>query len=547
MELQLRGRNGRRFVWLYLTVAAAVLGVIFRLSALDTKAYWFDETFTSLRISGSTDHELIDVFRKTNDFVSAHELQKFQEPRTGRNAVDTVRGLALEEPQNPPLYFVMARLWAEIAGGSIYWTRFLTALLSLAVLPLIYWLCQELFGSALVGWIAVALISLSPLHVLFAQTARPQSLWTATIIFSSAALLRALRTQSAFGWGLYALGVSVCLYTFVLSGLFIAGFGLYVLALERFRLTKSLIACAIASTVGALSAIPWAVVLYAGRSNIAATTSWTEQKLSLVELIRAWTMGIVRLFFDINNQSGDSIRELLPLLLVLPGVLGLLSYSLYYLFRNTPRRTYLFIFLLAGSSFLPLAIFDVLNGGSRTSAAQRYLIPAYVGLQLTVAFVLAQKISFERAKARGWAWHVVTSFIFLLGITSCWASSRSESWWIKDPDGVNPEIARIINRSVAPLVISDGWMGHVLSLSSQLNEQVKLKIDPLCYVCSSVSLSNSLSEVPSGFSDVFYFHPGYEPGADRESLLRLVGLSNLMPIVTQRGRIALWKVVKDKQ
>src|SRR5207253_2286340 len=117
-------------------VTSVLLGVVFRLFGLDTKAYWFDETFTSLRISGFTDHELIEKFQLTNDLVSAGDLRKFQMPQPGRTVADTVKGLAIEEPQNAPLYFVVAKLWADTTNGSIYSTRLLAALFSLLVLPL---------------------------------------------------------------------------------------------------------------------------------------------------------------------------------------------------------------------------------------------------------------------------------------------------------------------------------------------------------------------------------------------------------------------------
>lgn len=42
----------------------------------------------------------------------------------------------------------------------------------------------------------MALIAVSPFHVLYAQEAREYSLWTVTILLSSAALLRAMRVKT---------------------------------------------------------------------------------------------------------------------------------------------------------------------------------------------------------------------------------------------------------------------------------------------------------------------------------------------------------------
>jgi uncharacterized membrane protein len=522
-------------------IGATLMGIFFRFYHLDTKAYWFDETFTSLRISGFTDKELVEGIRANGGLVSASDLRKYQTVQPGRTVVDTVRGLASEEPQNPPLYFAAARLWADVAGSSISATRLLPALLSLLVLPLTYWLCRELFASAFIGWMAVAIVSLSPLHVLFAQTARPQSLWTVTILLSSSALLWALRTSSIIAWGIYTLSLIISLYTFILSGLFIAGFGLYVLAMAGFRLTRSVFAFAISSALAMLAFTPWVVVLLFGRNNVAATTNWRNSKLSLFELVRAWVMGVVRLFFDINNQSGDTPAQLSPVFIVLPLLSVLVGCSLYFVWKNAPRRASLFILCLIGSSFLPLALADLVNGGTRISAAQRYLIPAYLGLQLSVASMLARAMLDNPTGTPRTIWRGLILLIFLLGGVSCWISSLSETWWTKDPDGANPEIARLINKSASPLIFSDGWMGHVLSLSVGLKENVKLKIEPLCYVCGGFDLSRDKPVVPEGFTDVFYFHPGWEPPSYLPAFAKSTEYG-MQASVLQRGRTALWKV-----
>ena len=523
-------------------VAAVVLGVFFRFFNLDKKAYWFDETFTSLRISGSTDREVVEKYRGRTEIVPASELRKFQSTRPDRTVIDTVKGLAIEEPQNPPLYFVAAKLWADLVGGSVYSTRLLTVLFSLLVLPLVYWLCLELFKSPLIGWIAVSLTSISPFYILLAQTARPQSLWTGGIIFSSAALLRAIRKESYPAWTLYGVGLVVSLYTFVLSGLFIIGFGLYVVALERYRLTKTLVAFVLSSSVAFLAFIPWAVVLYTSQFNASATTNWTDSKLTFFELFRAWVMGFTRTFFDTNNQSDDSVFQLLPLLIVSMLLLILLAYSAYFLYRKSPRRVWLFIFLLVGSTFLPLALIDLLKGGGRLSAVHRYLIPAYVGIQLMISFMLGQKLSSEFDSRRQKVWQILTLLVIFLGVVSCAVSSRADSWWNKDPDGLNPEIARIINRSTVPLVISDGWLGHVFSLSSSLSETVKLRIEPRCYVCANVFAQRKFPIIASGFTDVFYFHPGWEPEAYSD-VKTLSESGDLQPLVLQHNHVVLWKWV----
>jgi uncharacterized membrane protein len=290
------------------------------------------------------------------------------------------------------------------------------------------------------------------------------------------------------------------------------------------------------------SFIPWALAIYVARLNVLATTSWTNSKLSFPELFRSWIVGIVRLFFDVGNQSGDTVTELLPVLVILLPLMLLIGWSLQLVYRNTQSWTSLFIFILIGSSFLPLAISDLVNGGSRISAAQRYLIPTYLGLQLSVAFFLAERTFDEEPTARRRIWLGATLLVLSLGGVSCWVSRNAEAWWNKDPDGANPKIATLVNNAASPLLVSDGWMGHLLSLSSRLRDDVKIRIDPLCYVCSGFDLSRGEPVFAGEFRDVFYFHPGFEPPRYLPAFARSTEYGRLQPLVSQRGRVALWRI-----
>lgn len=169
----------------------------------------------------------------------------------------------------------MTRFWVQWFANSVAVTRSLAALFSLLALPCIYWLCLELFNSSLVGWVAVALLAVTPFHVLYAQEAREYSLWTLTILLSSATLLRAMRLKTKLSWGMYAVTVALGLYTFVFSGLVSIAHGVYVIATENFRLTKRVIAYLLASLVEILAFTPWVVVILSQSTQINKTTGWT--------------------------------------------------------------------------------------------------------------------------------------------------------------------------------------------------------------------------------------------------------------------------------
>lgn len=98
---------------------------------------------------------------------------KYQRSHPTQNFGDTVKSLAIEEPQVPPLYFVAVQYWAKLFGDSPGATRSFSVWMSLLVFPGLYWLCRELFAAPEVAWIAVGLLAVSPLQVLYAQEARP--------------------------------------------------------------------------------------------------------------------------------------------------------------------------------------------------------------------------------------------------------------------------------------------------------------------------------------------------------------------------------------
>lgn len=142
-------------------VILLVLCIFFRFANLGQKVYWIDESYTSLRISGYTESEFIQQVAdgKIRDIKY---LQKYQRINSEKSVVDTVKGLALEEPQLAPLYFVATRLWVQMFGDSVAVTRSMSAVFSLLALPCMYWLCLELFGSSLTAWLAVSLLAVSP-------------------------------------------------------------------------------------------------------------------------------------------------------------------------------------------------------------------------------------------------------------------------------------------------------------------------------------------------------------------------------------------------
>ena len=86
----------------FLFITLLVLGVFFRFANLDRKIYWYDETHTSLRVSGYTEAEAVQFLSK-NQIITSETLQTFQRPNPERGISKIVQNFATEDAQHPPL------------------------------------------------------------------------------------------------------------------------------------------------------------------------------------------------------------------------------------------------------------------------------------------------------------------------------------------------------------------------------------------------------------------------------------------------------------
>lgn len=481
----------------YFFVIVIALGIFFRFANIDQKVYWYDETVTSLRLSGYTKEDFSDLV-STSQVIKIADLQKYQQPDPKKGLIDTIRSLAVENPEHPPLYFILARLWAQGFGYSPAAIRSFSAAISLLALPLIYWLCRELFELPLTGWIAIALLSISPLHVLYAQEARGYSLWTVTILLSSASLLRAMRLNNNLNWALYALTLVVGLYTNLLTVLMAIAHGIYVFLLNKFRLSQTFTAYFISSLTAFLAFFPWCFLMVANFNDI----DWVKNEITLTTLVSRWLLNFSAIFFDpaigysdkfIDIKSGyDKFHINLnnPVIyVIMTTVLTIIIYAIYSAIKSTKKQVWLFLLILMVAPTIPLLLKDLIYGGQRSSIP-RYLIPCYLGIQLAVAYLVSKKIAANKL------WSIIAVVIISGGVVSCAISSQSETWWNKYSSYYNPPVARIINQKNQPLVIGSNAI-RVTSLSYLLKPKVKIML---------VKEPN-VPKITGKFSDLFLFRP----------------------------------------
>jgi uncharacterized membrane protein len=444
------------------------MGLGFRFWHLDRKVYWFDEVYTTFRAAGYMGADIEQALFQDRP-VAAPQLQVYQQLKPGSTAVDTLRSLALEDPQHPPLYFLLARGWMQRFGSSILASRLLPVLISLLSLPLMYRLGMELFGHRSAAWFATALLALSPVDILFAQTARQYSLLTLTVIGSSWLLLRALRLNQPRSWLWYGLALAVGLYSHVFFVLNWVSQGVFV-AWQRWPrpLGLALLRFGLASGLGLLLYAPWIGVLVTQGDRGLTSTSWANGWVDALTYLQFWVLGFTSLLVDANG-SLDDLTMYLPRL----PVLMLFGYGFWMVIKTGTLRQKTFVWTAGLGPFLLLVGADLLFVTHR-SIVTRYLLGAFPGAQLATAYGLAVLADQRRRLAP-----LIGAAILVGSFTSCWRSAWADTWWCKAGSFENGLVASYINGATAPLVVTDRGdnflnPGNLLSLGYRLDPEVTL-------------------------------------------------------------------------
>jgi len=510
--------------WLrWLVMFLLIVGIVFRFVNLNHKVYGQDEVYTSLRASGYTVQGVSQaVFQ--NQVFPAKELLRFQQPQPGSTPVDTVRSLAMEDPQQPPLYFLLDRLWVQALGNPIQAlfgspltaSRLLPALISLLSLPFMYALAGELFASQAVALLATAFLALSPFEILFAQTACQSSLLTLATLASHCLLLQASRLSDVptirsrdvlkrpppvwQHWGLYTLTVTLGLYTHPLFALTLVGHAIVTMraaiAPQQRKLSQRMMGFWLSLLAAVVLYAPWMVVLANNVRSALDTLQPTAATPSVASLAKRWVLSLTALFLDLDLRFGTAWTFGLRLL-----ILGLLVWAFYTLYRRDDRASF-FVLVATGVPLLALALPEAMLGSPR-STINRYWLLCYPGVQLAIAYFLATRLApkphyrssrpspaassrfslrltpYALAQLNRWFWRIVLLALFAASLASCTLSAASNTWWHEGRSYFNATVADRVNAKLNPLLVSDAGeastnLSDLISLSYRLNPNVRL-------------------------------------------------------------------------
>jgi mannosyltransferase len=219
-ESRLRAEMIAPELWILAVLVA--IGAILRFGTISSQSYWLDEA--------TTVHEMHLGFGALLHQVHVNET-------------------------TPPLYFVLAWLWAKVFGTSEAGLRSLSALLGTAAIPIAY-LCGRELVSRVAGLVAAGLAALSPFMIWYSQEARSYMLFAVLCGLSFLFFARALRDPSHRNAVWWAVTSAAAILTHFFAGFLIAPEGIWLVLSVRKR---SMLAAAAAVAAVQVAVLPLAI------------------------------------------------------------------------------------------------------------------------------------------------------------------------------------------------------------------------------------------------------------------------------------------------
>ncbi len=464
------------FIRYLLLILTLILGVYFRFEHLDKKLLWHDEIGTRLFSAGLNIEEWQSVLYtgKIYDVGTVSGINRLNP----KGIDDVILSLIQDDPQHPPLYYILAGIWTHLFGDEIGTLRLLSAILSLFCFPAMYWLCKELYADSKIAWTGVALLVSSPFFVLYAQEGREYTLWFALLLFSNASLLNSIRlteekvsqSKRIRAWAVFSFFTVLALYTSLATVYMMFGQVAYILLREKFRITYISLHSVFAYLFISLAYLPWVIALVLRWEAFEISMSWSKViHIPLKSLLEINALNISRTSIDFwpDRLYGGVFTP------IGIGIATLLVFNsiAYVILRANLKKAGLVLSLII-LPFLMLLGPDILYGGIRSVSA-RYIAPSLIGFELTLAFFLG-----SQKKSQAWIWEAALFLVLVIRLLSCFHNSGEKVVWTKGISYNLPQVASFINSSSNPLVVGNRERhhpGNLLALSHLLESRTKMQ------------------------------------------------------------------------
>jgi len=243
-----------------LTLIALVLAA--RIPSLGSRPLWYDEAFSIL-------------FSRTGPKAML------------QGTLGLVDGTAADV--HPLLYYSLLWAWMLLVGQKVIVVRFLSVLIHVGLLILLWILVQELFGLKQ-AVIAGFLFSLAPFQVQYGQEARMYGLLSLWLVFSTLCVWRGMQGGRKYYWVAFGIFAALAMYSHVLAVFYLIPLGLSPLLFRKLKLFRSALLSALIAIVLYL---PWGLQLPAQAAKV-ERAYWIAKPtlLDLVQTIISFISGL---------------------------------------------------------------------------------------------------------------------------------------------------------------------------------------------------------------------------------------------------------------
>jgi mannosyltransferase len=238
---------------LQLLAGITVAGALLRFATLHAQSYWLDEAAT------------VNLLHK--------------------GFGDMLAGVSSGE-STPPLYYIVAWVWAKVFGTGEVGLRSLSALFGTATIPVAYALGRQVAGRR-TGLVAAALCTFNPLLVWYSQEARSYALMVLLSGLTLLALMRAYEQPTARRFALWGLVSAAAVCTHYYAGFLVAAEAVWLL----YRTSARRHAAIAAGALGAIAAALLPLALHQRSTGAAAFISQSSLSRRLAQVPKQFALG----------------------------------------------------------------------------------------------------------------------------------------------------------------------------------------------------------------------------------------------------------------
>ena len=404
-------RNRSRVFWLLVGVTA--LGAVLRFATLGAQAYHHDEIVTASRV-------LRVGFGHAMDAVGFSESA-------------------------PPLYYVLAWLWTQVAGTGEWGLRSLSAVAGVATIPVAYLVGRRLRGER-AGLLAAALVAVNPMLLWYSQEARAYSL---LCLFCALSLLYCVRAMEREREGKR---------DFVLWGVFSA----LALATHYFAVFPLIAEIVLLWRRRGRAILPGLAVVGLAAALL-APLAYHQMSYGHAEWIGRFSLGHrlgeVAISFLVGETCDIIGRVERPGPALVPLALVLAAFVLLAVRGSGGERRAALVPLAVGATAIAVPLLLALGPGGKDFVLARNLLPALVPLLLATAVALGVR----RARRLGTGLAVLL-LAYSLGVC-VWVSASPDlqrpDWKavadrLGEPDGPRATVTWVIGEAPLRYYLEDG-------------------------------------------------------------------------------------------